>query len=167
MIVAYLLQRPLALAGLVLLLLGGLFLILTPRESAFLAWTGVCLLAGLALVSLARRHASAEAVHRYYQALAMQEYEVAFQYLSPVMGMPLTRFVAQAQATDTALGVVTSYLITRVAIVSSCRTGHASFTVKVKRHGQWYRLHPYVVKEGRQWRIRRFDAAQAMISNDR
>lgn len=168
MILAYVLQRPMALFGVIFVFVGSLCLILalafSDRGSAL--WLGGILFAGLLLFVLAKRHPSAELVHHYYQALEKQEYEMAFQYLSQAMGMTRARFVQNEQSADAAQGTVTSHRITNVAINSSFRVGHASFTVKVKRNEQWHRVYPYVVKEGKQWKIGRFDSAQAIVNDD-
>lgn len=165
MILGYVMQRPVAVVGVVLVFMGSLFFILTPLNSGYISWTGGMMVAGLCLFFLAKKHSSAELIHRYYQALEKQEYEMAFQYLSQAMGMTWARFVQNEQSADAAQGTVTSHRITNVAINSSFRVGHASFTVKVKRNEQWYRVYPYVVKEGKQWKIGRFDSAQAIVND--
>lgn len=129
-----------------------------------LTWVAGCLLLclGLVLFLLAKNHPSADLVHRYYQALEKQDYPLAFQHLSPHMGITEAMFLKKEQASDAAQGTMTRHFITNAAL----HDRQASFTVKVERDGQWSRVYPYLVKEGKQWKIRRFDLSRAIFSNE-
>lgn len=160
---------PIALIGIAFIFVGSIFLILSLWHGDFLLPAGTLMGSGLLLFLLARNHPSADLVHRYYQALAQQDYELAFQYLSPKMGMTWSRFQQQVQTTDTAQGRVTAHLITRFSFASykrSLRINHASFTVKVKRGEQWDRAYPYLVKEDKQWKIRYFARSHVILNNE-
>lgn len=138
---------------------------------AFFGGTSLLLLfVGGFLFLRARNHPSAEIVHQYFTALENQDYVAAFQYLSPYMlaseRMPSTqsRFVRVQEAQDRTQGKVTRHAITNIVMTSasffSSQLAEASYTVKVMRGARVLQLHPYVVKEGEQWKILRFDSCR-------
>ena len=114
------------------------------------------------LARLGSDHPATGLVHRYYRAIAKQDYAGAFECLSANLrtpeGAPLTvaRFIQREQATDAAIGRLRKHALTNISHTSTA----ASCTVKVRRAERSYWLHPRVTKEEDGWRITGFDRAQ-------
>lgn len=125
-------------------------------------------LVGTLLFLLAGNHPAAELVQRYFTALENQDYATAFACLSPHMETPervpltLNRFIQMQQASERSQGKVTGHVFTMKWSMTSnhlfsFRMAQASFTMKVTRGEKTEEAYPFVVREGTQWKILRFD----------
>lgn len=147
--------------------------IITILSLAFGGIGFILLLVGLFLFLRAGNHPSAKVVHHYYTALENQDYAAAFQDLNPNIQTPdrepftLAWFIQQEQMSKKTQGTITTHAITNFNMTSasiSLRISYASFTVKVTRGESTYKTYPYVVREGDQWKILRFDGSQQRLN---
>jgi hypothetical protein len=107
-------------------------------------------------------------VHQFYNALEIQDYTTAFQYLDLSIGTAWgqmmvpdqfiekaqVEFINKAQAYDAQYGKITQYALTGVQANPSRRV----YTIKVTRlSGDSYKTRLRLMKQGNDWKIVGFD----------